>query len=169
MKFFAYLMTVILIIALAGLFIFKKPNGQAWLSVNNLLPTTQVIKAKIDLAGNEIQQLLNSASPEKESNVKVYRWKDSNGNWSYSDKPNASTSSEAVFFDAKDIVVLPTIKTPDVDLPNIDEKPDNGAPKTLMTTPTKVLELYKDANNVQKLMDAREDKLSDAIKNSKAG
>ena len=38
--------------------------------------------------------------------VKIYRWKDSNGNWSYSDKPNASVESKQVFLDPKDIVVL---------------------------------------------------------------
>jgi len=49
-------------------------------------------------------------------------------------------------------------------LSNSKKKYDNSEQKTLSTSPSKVLELYQDANNVQKLMDARQDKISKAIK-----
>ncbi|MDX2368912.1 MAG: hypothetical protein QNK36_10985 [Colwellia sp.] len=168
MKFFAYLLTIISIIALVGLFVFKQPNGQAWLSTDVLLPNIQVISEKINDVTKKIHKVFNNGIPEKNSTVKVYRSKDSNGNWSYSDKPNVATESEAVSFDPKGIVVLPAFDVSSVDLSHstTTEKHDNAIPNTVITTPSKVLELYKDVNNVQKLMDARQQKLSKAIKES---
>lgn len=164
MKLFMYLLSIILIIALSGLFIFKQPNGQAWLSVNSFIPNTQRMDEVINLARQKLHQLFESDLSEKEGAIKVYRWKDSNGHWNYSDNPKASTKSEEVIFDPKDIQVLPTFNASSADLSNSKKKYDNSEQKTLSTSPSKVLELYQDANNVQKLMDARQDKISKAIK-----
>lgn len=168
MKFFVYLISIISIIALAGLFIFKQPNGQAWLSVDGFLPNAQVIDKKINSATSKFQQVFEKFAPEKENNVKVYRWKDSNGHWSYSDKPQAPFESEEILFDPKDIIVLPAFDAATIDSskPNSKEKHDDVSPNSVITTPSKVLDLYKDANNVQKLMDARQQKVSRAIKDS---
>lgn len=164
MKFFTYLLSIISIIALTGLFIFKQPNGQAWLSVNSFIPNTQRMDEAINLARKKLHQLFESDLSENEGAIKVYRWKDSNGHWNYSDNPKVSTKNEEVFFNPKDILVLPTFNTPSVDLSNSKEKYDNTEPKALGTSPSKVLELYQDVNNVQKLMDARQDNISKAIK-----
>jgi len=168
MKFFVYLISIISIIALAGLFVFKQPNGQPWLSLDVFFPNAQVINEKINLATNKLQQVFEKYAPEKENNVKVYRWKDSNGHWSYSDKPQAPFESEEILFDPKDIIVLPAFDAPTIDSSNSNskEKHNDVSPNSVITTPSKVLDLYKNANNVQKLTDARQQKISKAIKDS---
>jgi hypothetical protein len=166
MKLVVYLLSIILIIAVAGLFVFKQPNGQAWLSVNDFLPSTQVMTEKINLATNKLNTIFEKPISKNNSTVKVYRWKDSNGNWSYSDKPKASIESEEMLFDQKNSVVLPAFNQPTVDTLNSNpkEKFDSSAPNTSFNTTSKVLELYKEAKNVQKLMDARQQNISEAIK-----
>lgn len=166
MKFFTYLLSLISIIALAGLFVFKQPNGQVWLSVDSFIPNTQIINEAINLARNKLHQVLENDIPETDGTVKIYRWKDSYGHWHYSDKAKASIESEEVIFDPKDIIVLPAFDVPSVDLSHSKEKHDNADPNTLISSPSKVLGLYQDANNVQKLMDARQDNISKAIKDS---
>lgn len=168
MKSFVYLISIISIIALAGLFVFKQPNGQAWLSLDGLLPTTQVINEKLNLVTNKVHDIFESNKTEIDNKVKVYRWKDSNGNWSYSDKPKESMKNEEMQFDPNNIVVLPAFNVPTVNSSgsNSKEKHDSVSTNTLMTSPNKVLELYKDAKNVQKLMDERQQKVSKTIVNN---
>lgn len=168
MKFFVYLISIIAIIALAGLFVFKQPNGQAWLSLDDLLPNTQIINEKIDIVTKKVSEVFDNNQAEIDNKVKVYRWKDSNGNWSYSDKPDASMKNEEIQFDPENIIKLPSIDVPSVNLSNTNSKVKQGSESsnTLLTSPSKVVELYKDANNVQTLMDARQKKLSKVIKDN---
>lgn len=166
MKFFVYLASILLIIALAGLFVLKKPNGQTWLSAESFLPTTQLIKEKVNTAKSHLQSMLKTDTLESEASTPIYRWKDSNGDWNYSDKPSSTIPSEEVFLDSKDVIVLPAFDVSSVksNTVNSKNKADNSPSNTLVPTPSKVLDLYKDANNVQKLMDTREQEISKAIK-----
>lgn len=177
MKFFVYLVSFILILALAGLFILKKPNGQAWFTVDDLLPKMIMIENKLEsITDNflvkyesftkEVKE--ESSQVEQRSELKIYRWKDNNGNWSYSDKPKASAENEEIFLDPNDVVVLPALKVDTKNLPNAkaSKKDDKISPSPLTVLPSKALNLYKDANNVQKLMDERQKNISKAIKDS---
>lgn len=174
MKFFIYLISIILILSLMGLFILKKPNGQAWIVIGDFLPNTFIFDKEIESIADKFKVTYESFTASESnqvgqgSEVKVYRWKDSKGNWSYSDKPRESADSEEVFFDPKDIVVLPEFKATlnDFSKPAPPIKKEKTLPSSLTTSPSKVLDLYKDANNVQKLMDGREQSISEAIKDS---
>jgi len=175
MKLFVYLISFILILALTGLFVLKKPNGQAWFTVDDLLPNASVIDEEIkSIAGKLLVVYENFTTEENSqvgqgSEVKIYRWKDSNGNWSYSDKSRTSDDSEEVFLDPNDVVVvLPPFKAASNDLPSLKsfKKDDKLSPSPLTTSPSRILDLYKDANNVQKLMDERQQNISNAIKDS---
>lgn len=165
MKFFVYLISFIAIMALMGLFIFKQPNGQPWLSVDKLLPNTPAIEKNISAITSKIKTISLSTDIEDSSHVNVYRWQDVNGNWSYSDKPNAAFDSEKLSLNPDEILVLPSFEPPknDVAKPISDEK-RSLSPKT--SPPSKVMELYKNANNVQKIMDGREQQISKAINES---
>jgi hypothetical protein len=166
MKFFTYLFSLISIFALAGLFVFKQPNGQVWLSADSFIPNTEKISEAINFSSNKLQQIFKNDLPENNSTNKVYRWKDSNGQWNYSDKAKAPIESDEVIFDPKDIIVLPAFDVPSVDSSNSKEKHDRTPSKTFISSPSKVLELYQDANNVQKLMDSRQKNMSKAIKDN---
>ena len=177
MKLFVYLISFVLTLALIGLFVIKKPDGQAWLTIDDLLPEPLLLEQeiesiadKLEVTYENISSSLNSHT-EKEAEVKVYRWKDNNGNWSYSDKPRASAESEEIFIDPNDVVVLPAFKASSNDSSmlnsskvNSSRKDEKTSPLPLTTPPTKVLDLYKDANNVQKLMNERQQNISKAIK-----
>ena len=172
MKFFIYLISFILALSLIGLFVLKKPNGQAWLTVDDFLPNTLILDREIESIATTFkatyENLMASGGNQidQESEVKVYRWKDSNGNWSYSDKPRAFADSEEIFLDPNDVVVLPAFNASLVDSPKVKPSTKNGdlSPNSSPTSPSKVLDLYKDANNVQKLMDERQQNISKAIK-----
>ncbi len=70
--------------------------------------------------------------------------------------------------DPNNIIVLPAVETFSDDLsnPSLKSEPDSLLPKSQAILPSKVLELYKDANNVQKLMDNRQKNISKVIKES---
>lgn len=177
MKFFVYLVSFILVLALAGLFVLKKPNGQAWFTVDEVLSKTIMIEKKLEsITDNFLVKYENlteeakeeSSQVEQVSELKIYRWKDSNGNWSYSDKPKVLAESEEIFLDPNDVMVLPALKVGTKKFPNAktSKKDDKTSPSPLTISPSKTLNLYKDANNVQKLMDERQENISKAIKDS---
>jgi hypothetical protein len=174
MKFFIYFISIIFTLSLVGLFVLKKPNGQAWLTVDDFLPNRFQFDKKIEYISDKLKVTYESFTVSEGNKVgqgsglKVYRWKDSNGNWSYSDKPKESADSEEVFLDPNDVVVLPEFKASINNLSNSSPpiKTEKTSPSPLTISPSKVLDLHNDAKNVQKLMDDREQSLSKAIKDS---
>ncbi len=174
MKFFVYLISFILILALMGLFVLKKPTGQAWLTIDDVLPKTLMIDKEIKSITDKLSIAYENITTNKDSlteqsnEVKIYRWKDSNGNWVYSDKLKNSVESEEVLLDPNDVIVLPAFEVSTNNSPNSysPQKGNKASPSSLTAPPSKVLNLYKDANNVQKLMDERQHNISKAIKDS---
>ena len=168
MKLFVYLLSGLLMLALAGLFVFKKPNGQAWLDFNDLLPNKMMIEQEIDSVVTKLttgfeEITITTDDHNTDGEVKIYRWKDKHGNWSYSDKPNASVEQEEVVFDSKDIIVLPEFEpTKPSESASLEKKSSQSA-KAETSTSKKILNLYNDANNVQKLMDDRDKRIQEAI------
>lgn len=167
MKTFIYLLLLVLGIALMGLFVLKQPNGSTWISLDNLLPSTLGIEQKVKVTTSQLKIFYDSITSEESENVKVYRWKDANGNWSYSDKPSTTIDNEELSLNPDDVLVFPVLDSSNNNSePWSDEKNTDIFPSPTFISPSKVLELYKDANNVQKLMDDRQQKLSKAIKES---
>jgi hypothetical protein len=170
MKFFFYLTSIIIIVALMGLFVLKKPDGQPWFTVEGLLPKKVTIESNISdmkeklLVTYEKLSLPDDSKLTQGRDVKIYRWKDSNGDWSYSDKPKVSAENEAVFLDPNDVIVVPAFKAASNTLPQAKSatKEDNATPSLLTTSPSNILNLYEDANNVQKLMDTRQNTIEKA-------
>lgn len=143
MKFFVYLLSIIVIIALLGLFVLKKPDRQPWLIVDDLSIDTQEIEKKVVYYSNKFLAFYENFIKEGDSQVKIYRWKDSNGNWSYSDDPNSATHSEEVFLDPKAIVILPTLDYTKNNLPSSIENKVKVSQSPLTTPSSKVLSLYQ--------------------------
>ena len=149
-----------------GLFVLKKPSGQAWLSQDNLSFDAHQIGNTVKSLTSKLSVMYDNYTNKDDSKLKIYRWKDNNGNWSYSDKPDSGTQSEAVFLEPKAIVVLPAFKRSSNDLANSIKKHDIVLPSIENNAPSKVLSIYKDANNVQKIMNDRQQTISKAIKAS---
>ncbi len=86
----ANVVLLVLLLGVAGLFIIKKPNGQTWLSTADLVPSTAVLTAQINnwlgRAERKIARSINNDT--RTGKTKVYKWRDSAGNWHVSDQPS---------------------------------------------------------------------------------
>jgi len=170
MKPFFYLLSALLILALAGLFVLKQPNGQPWLSVADFASNTQPIYDKLKSMWREVLTHVDDIVDEGDSllneqeKTKVYRWKDSQGNWSYSDEPISSDSLEEVSLNPDDITVMPAFVSPKTESKALTTgKNQAPAASLLPVSPQNALDLYEDANNVQQLMDNRAKTLQKAL------
>ena len=160
-KFFCFL----LVLGIAGLFFIKKPDGTPWLSLDDFIPDARSIKNTLDDAMPE--QIIGGGESES---VAVYKWRDSNGTWQYSDRPPKGLEAEQIFVSSnanRDLSPAP--------LPTIDPEPaenKNGravfikdsslSPTTI--APDKIATLIEDAKNIQNLVDERQ-KILDASLN----
>lgn len=168
-------MCVLLILGCAGLFILKKTDGRPILSIDEFLPDTSEINTLVQTLLDEFDSLRHSASttlgaqgstdiqdtavPVNEP--KIYRWKDNNGNWQFSDTPPPNQVAEAIKVSGdlnKDLSV--TYSAPEEKEIINDDIPANTQPSSILpmtVSPDEVSKLIDDANNIQKLMDERAD------------
>jgi len=170
MKSFFYLLAIVLILATAGLFVLKQPNGQPWLSFGDFSVNQQHLTNKLKTTFGAISATVGGVISDSDNvaneqeKTKVYRWKDSQGNWSYSDEPISSDSLEEVSLNPDDIMVMPAFVSPETEhKPLTTGKNKAPAASLLPVSPQKALDLYEDANNVQQLMDNRAETLQKAL------
>ena len=160
-KFFAAL----LVLGIGGLFILKKPDGTPWLSLDQILPQVSL---------SSVKQTVTDALPEQviggqDDQVTVYKWRDSEGNWQFSDTPPDGATAEQVLVDTnvnRDLVPelreSPITTTTDSGGKAIFIK-DSSLPTPTTLAPDKLTKLIEDANNVQQLMDNRQQQLDEAL------
>ncbi|MBX2810029.1 MAG: DUF4124 domain-containing protein [Cellvibrionaceae bacterium] len=162
-KFFAFL----LVLGFAGLFVIKKPDGTAWLSLGQLMPDVQGIKTSVD------DVIPSQVLGGSEENVSVYRWQDAEGNWQFSDTPPDHSNAEQIRVNThlnRDLVPkLHTAPTPAAESKSgkavFLKDSTNFSPTTV--SPDKISELINDAKDVQGLMDNRQQQLDDALQLSR--
>ena len=58
-----------MILALTGLFVLKKPNGQAWFTVDDLLPNASVIDEEIKSIAGKLLVVYENFTTEENSQV----------------------------------------------------------------------------------------------------
>jgi len=101
----------------------------------------------------------------------VYRWKDANGHWQFSDAAPSNTNAEQILVDThlnSDIAPpAPVARTPEPSnrsgqaiFIGESNKPSIGT----TVSPDKIGQLIDDANNVQNLLDNRDQQLQEALK-----
>ncbi len=157
----------LLVIGFAGLFVLKKPDGTPWLSLDDFIPnsteiisdTTTLLNNAKNLSGMADSATENSDTPKNSSGI--YRWKDKNGQWQFSDTPPENQEAESITVTghlnsdlAEKVVPTTSVST------ETSATSDSG--KTLLPTtisPDKVKKLIEDANNVQQLMDDRQSQI----------
>jgi hypothetical protein len=168
--------SAVLILGCAGLFVLKKPDGNPVLSIDKFIPDIGIIisdaKSFIANAKNEVASIVEKLPGDKEEKIEqniqakpdIYRWKDSNGQWQFSDTPPANQTAEAIKVSGnlnKDLVA--SYEAPQ-ELSIEDDTIDSEATSTdsiipMTVSPDKVSKLMEDANNIQKLMDDRASQL----------
>ncbi len=154
MKIFIKLLLLLVVLAIAGLFFIKKPDGTPWLSVSDLTSKTT----------NVLKPIAPSTKSEQ-----VYRWQDEKGNWHFSDKPVDGVQQDQI------TVKQSQNRLKQVDLPEgfgeqkkdqdktFDPTDNEGSGFPLTTAPLeKVPEMLDKIEDVQKKMDNRQ-KALDAL------
>lgn len=158
-----------LVLGVAGLFFIKKPDGSAWLSLDDFTPDTSTIKRSISDAMPD-QVVGGSDSNFFEDKVSVYKWKDAEGNWQFSDKPPTGIEAKQVLVGTdvnRDLAPLPPpTRTPSSESSSSGKAvliKDSGFSPTTVS-PDKISKLVDDANGVQELVDKRQQQLEEALK-----
>jgi len=158
----------LLVLGVAGLFFIKKPDGQPWLSMDDLIPDTSSIKRSISDAMPD-QVVGGSGSTFLEDKVSVYKWKDAEGNWQFSDTTPSGVEAQQVLVGTdvnRDLAPLP----PPTRAPSSESSSsgktvlikDSGFSPTTVS-PDKISKLVDDANGVQELVDKRQQQLEEAL------
>ncbi|MBE0366544.1 MULTISPECIES: DUF4124 domain-containing protein [Pseudoalteromonas] len=172
MKSVSYMMIMVMLIGLGSLFVLKRPDGKPWINAEELVQKAQgSAQAVFQYSEHTLNKAVGKAKeladidPEKEvrSDPVIYKWRDENGNWIYSDKPNPKGDSLHHTLDPSRVTIMAAEDTAILDK-LASEKSANesqhGVPSAL--NPAAVNKLMKDAKNVQKLMDDRTKQLDDA-------
>jgi hypothetical protein len=165
---------VILILGCAGLFIIKKPDGTPILSTEELLPDIASIMSDVKKFISHAKDTTASIGSSTERDIKenegkqpqsnVYRWKDTNGQWQFSDIPPTNQAAEAISVSGnlnKDLAASnePPEKPTTANNTTGDDATTTESVIPMTVSPDKVSKLMKDVNNIQKLMDDHGDKL----------
>ncbi|PIE41034.1 MAG: hypothetical protein CSA49_05395 [Gammaproteobacteria bacterium] len=196
MKLFVKLMIFLVVLALAGPFILKGPDGKPLMSVKDLdLPSMAIPKGTPkQLTGKEQDAWIawskdepsqppkvyvigpNSQPPKPQPGV-FYRWKDSNGMWQFSTRPNRGTANIVIETDPNanilqslsndkinNLLGRAAVQKPALNSPGNKpetEKPDVPNIPLPTTIPiTQVPELINQARAVQDLMNKRTEMLN---------
>lgn len=157
------------VIGFAGLFILKKPDGTPWLSANDFAPDTSALMSE---ASALMKQAKNASSTitlnsddvdnkaEKNSSG-IYRWKDQDGQWQYSDTPPQNQTAETITVSGhlnRDLVDTTSLQAARETKPEEQTTNTSGIIPASMS-PEKISKLIEDTQNVQKLMDDRQSQI----------
>lgn len=118
MKYFAYILIMLLLISITTLFYLKRPDGKSWLSADQISQTSTNLKTQaVALSNNTLDEavklvtsahsnMVNKVKGDLSSSTVIYKWQDQHGQWHYSDQPNPQGYSEKVILDPNDITVV---------------------------------------------------------------
>ncbi len=159
-KFFCCL----LVLGLAGLFVLKQPDGTPWLSLNDFAPDLSKVATSVEGLINTLTPDTSSTNSDADTQNGIYRWKDANGQWQFSDTAPSGLQAETVELSGelnRDLVEQYTPPEPITRTNTAEPNPSNTNNSVIPATlsPEKISELIKDANNVQQLMDDRATKI----------
>ena len=159
MKLYVKFLVFVLMLGVAGLFFIQKPNGQPWLSANDFMPDTAALMAKLNgwLGSAERGVERATSSDPNAGKTKVYKWRDSSGNWHLSDQPIAAAGGRDEVLHVDPDANL--IEGSPGSAPEVEQSRAAGVPNTvplpLTVSPHQAGKLLDDAKAVQDLMDNR--------------
>ena len=174
MRFFAFLMIAVLILAMAGPFFIKGRDGRPLLTAGEVFPSGDELRGAARNGWNGLvrkaERMLDrqkDATPPGQT-MAIYKWQDTQGNWHYSDDPNPKGASEQMLVDPNANVVpgLPVERTappsgePAAQPPKSQD--DAGLPVPISLSPGRVKELVEDAQRVQEVLDDRSEAMDAA-------
>ncbi len=156
MKLIIKLLFVLLFLGVAGLFVLKSPDGNPIISTEKIALKVKSISEDSKNMAYSLDKNLNLNNNTGE--VEVYRWKDSQGKWQYSNVDPENKHAKKV---EQQINIIPSkpkkaALTKPSHAKTKEQKPSplNGISPTTIS-PDKISKLIDDAKNVQQLMDKR--------------
>jgi len=153
LKFFSFL----LVLGFAGLFVMKNPDGQPWLSADDFLPD-------ISLSNIFPKNLFASDIGASDSAVSVYRWRNAQGQWEFSDIPPEDLEAERMTLSTnanRDLYTSAKEKPAEEKSPKGPSVADRLSPTTV--SPAKIATLVSDAEGVQKLLNDRKQTMDETL------
>lgn len=157
MSFGIKLMMVSLVLGMAGLFVIKKPDGTPWLTINEFLPNSQSISVITENMSQTLEKVSPPNNDSKENQHSIYRWRDNNGNWQFSDKPPEGVNAQALQVSGnlnRDLAE----DSQSASATDTGEKPTPSTPITAFSN-SKIQQLIEDTHKAKQLMENRESQL----------
>jgi hypothetical protein len=169
MKLYLKFILFLLIVAVAGLFFLKGSDGRPLLTIDKIkmhgisLPSIDPLKHMADKTKNFLNPSKASkdrASDKSAQTVTVYRWKDKNGTWNYSNIANGH--SEAVQIRPyENVVPDPKPAERGKQQKNMDKECTMGSaaslPSPLSVPVSEIPKLIRDAKGLQQKMNTHAD------------
>ena len=154
MKLFVKLMALIVVLAVAGPFFIKGPDGRPLMEIGEVAASIKrQWNAMVVDAGRRVGN-------EDAGKVEVYRWQDADGNWHFSDEENPRGESELIKVDPYASRMDPFVATPP---PEPEQRaggtagadPGVSVPLPLTVSPGEARQLIEDAGNIQEDLEER--------------
>jgi hypothetical protein len=174
MKYFTYLVICVMCITTGALFYLKQPNGETWLSGELFSSEAQRLKNEaaslsehvLDIAtgaAEHVSSKMASFTDDKSNDVvKVYKWKDEEGIWHFSDTPIMNQLTIVEEFDPKDITVIAAEDTSILKRASDTEKVKSKEVTTPSAyNPETVKKLFSDAEKTKEMLEQRTKALED--------
>jgi len=153
LKFFSFL----LVLGFAGLFVMKNPDGQPWLSAEDFVP-------EISFRNIFPKNIFASETDAEDGAVSVYRWRNAQGQWEFSDIPPEGLEAEKMIVSTnanRDLYTSAKEKPAEEKSPKGPSVADRLSPTTV--SPAKIATLVSDAEGVQKLLDDRKTTMDETL------
>jgi len=176
MKLLLKLFLTLIVLSVAVLFFIKTPDGQPVLSADKVLPKKDQVFADITdktqgflgKAKDTVSSIKPAANNQQQQNASgVYRWKDENGQWQYSNVKPADQTTESVknqISISEEFGKKKNYATNNQPQKKADNQQSDGLKITPFTvSPSEIPKLIQDSKNVQNLVDKRDAQLKKAI------
>lgn len=184
MKIFIKFIIFVLVLGLAGPFIMRGPDGKPLMDYRKFVPNLSSVKTSIGRLWSDIgakvssdHNSFDSGSDSESANgvetwgkTRVFQWQDDDGVWQYTDKPPVGISSETIWLNPNENIVL-SMGDPVSEIADEEDSdaqaPGFELPLPLTVSPAEVPKLIEDAKNVKELMEARNEMLESISGESK--
>ena len=153
MKLFVKLLAFVLILAVAGPFFLKGPDGAPLWTVQATLD--ELRRWRPGPVANPLEAVVPDVAPS----VQVYRWQDAAGQWHFSTEPPATGTYQVLEIDPRTNAVM-TGGLPQVDEPEVLAEDDSAAdpyvaPLLPIPDPEKTRELIEQVREIEALAEER--------------
>ncbi|MDQ9092526.1 DUF4124 domain-containing protein [Pseudoalteromonas haloplanktis] len=167
MKYFSYLVIMILLISVAALFYLQRPDGQPWLTSDEITRQSREIKEQVvglstDTFAHAVKTVSDTSkkvaasitSNSSSGAIVIYKWQDKQGQWHYSDNPNPDGNSQQMLLDPNDITVVAAEDTA-ILKGSAKAAPDMPLTPSGVYDPLVIKKLFEDAEQAKSALEQR--------------